>query len=327
MNVPAQAQDIHFSQFYASPLNLNPALSGINEGTYRVAGIYRNQWRSISTPFQTYSASFDMRLLQDKLKNDVFGVGGLFLGDKSGDGNLAMYSGAVSASFHKGLDKNHKHFLGLGVQLGYVQKSLQWQQLAFPNQHIGSNFDLNQSNGENISNPKVGYFDMSAGILHQSMIKEFLGIYTGFNVQHLTMPKESFLGEKVKLQPRFVVHGGFRIRVNKSFYITPNYIYQYQNKAQEANVGTGFEFHKPTKASNFVLSVGAWYRPTGNDAAIVSAGVEYYGIKLSAAYDVNVSTLKPASGNRGAFEIAVIYTGLIKPKQPVYPILVPCPDL
>ena len=71
----ASAQDIHFSMFYASPLTLNPALTGANEGTYRAAGIYRSQWASISTPFTTYAVSFDIKLLQEKLKNDIFGVG------------------------------------------------------------------------------------------------------------------------------------------------------------------------------------------------------------------------------------------------------------
>ncbi len=155
ISVQAYAQDIHFSMFYASPLNLNPALSGVNDGTYRAAGIYRNQWRSISTPFVTYSGSFDIKLLQTKLKNDIFGVGGVFTGDRSGDGKLTMNSGMVSAAFHKGLDKDHKHFLGLGVALGYTQKSLKWQQLAFPTNLTGRILTLHKAMAKTSASPTL----------------------------------------------------------------------------------------------------------------------------------------------------------------------------
>jgi hypothetical protein len=116
-----------------------------------------------------------MKLLQTKLPNDIFGVGAMFVGDKSGDGKLSMSSAMLSASFHKGLDKGHRHFLGLGVQLGYTQKSLKWQQLAFPTQFSGTDFDLSQSNGESFTKPK-GYFDLQAGFLHQSTFNDIIGM-------------------------------------------------------------------------------------------------------------------------------------------------------
>lgn len=320
-----QAQDIHFSMFYASPLNLNPALTGVNDCSYRVTGIYRNQWRSISAPFTTYSASFDIRLLQAKLPNDIFGVGGMFVGDKSGDGKLSMSSGMVSVAYHKGLDKGHKHFLGLGVQLGYTQKSLKWQQLAFPAQFSGTDFDLSQNNGENFTKPK-GYFDMQVGLLHQSTFNSTISMMTGFTVYHLVQPKESFLGDKsVKLPMRFTVHEGLRIKAYKNLYITPNFIFQYQNKAKEINFGTAFEYHMQVPKTEVVASLGGWYRVTGNDAAIVSAGLQAFNTKLLFAYDINTSSLKTATANRGSFELALIFTGCLNTKSLNLPVLVPCP--
>ncbi|HWB62269.1 MAG TPA: PorP/SprF family type IX secretion system membrane protein, partial [Chitinophagales bacterium] len=154
------AQDQHFSMFYASPLTLNPALTGVNEGDYRVSGIYRNQWRSISTPYQSYGLSFDIKLLQSKLKNDIFGVGGTLEGDQSGDGKLTMTSGMLSAAFHKGLDKDHHHFLGVGVQFAFTQRSLKINDLAFPEQFDNTlnTFNLMQSNGEGGIKPNINYF-------------------------------------------------------------------------------------------------------------------------------------------------------------------------
>ena len=51
------AQDPNFSQFFASPLTLNPALTGKFDGTFRVAGNFRNQWPTINNAFVTKTAS------------------------------------------------------------------------------------------------------------------------------------------------------------------------------------------------------------------------------------------------------------------------------
>jgi type IX secretion system PorP/SprF family membrane protein len=321
-----RAQDTHFSQFYASPLTLNPALTGISDGTYRVAGIYRNQDRSFTTPYITYSGSFDIKLMQSLLKNDVFAVGGLFVGDRSGDGVLTMNTGYLSLSYHKSLGKDHNHFIGIGVQGGYVQKSVNWEQLTFPNQHVNGNFDLSNPNNENIAKNKVGYFDLNVGILHQSWIKPGeVGIFTGLTVAHLTSPKESFYSDNTRLANRFTAHAGAYVKIAKHFYITPNVLFQYQNKALETNLGTGFEYHVDMKKTQFIAFVGIWDRI--NDAVIASGGIEIYKVRASFAYDITTSKLTDATQHRSAFEIALVYTGLIKSKDVQYPKLVPCPRM
>ena len=68
------SQDIHYSQFYSSPLTLNPALTGVNDCTYRIAAMYRNQWQSVTDPYQTPSISFDINNLFPK----IFKKGSLF---------------------------------------------------------------------------------------------------------------------------------------------------------------------------------------------------------------------------------------------------------
>jgi type IX secretion system PorP/SprF family membrane protein len=310
--------------FYSSPLTLNPALTGAGyDGTFRAAAIYRNQWMSISTPFNTFAASFDIKLLQDKLKNDIFGVGGLIQTDESGDGKLTSTSAMLSAAFHKGLDKGHKHFIGIGAQFAYTQNSLKWQQLAFPDQFSGTDFNTSINNGENFAKSTLNYFDMNMGILEQSTFNDIVSNMIGFGVYHLAEPNESCLGQVVRLSDRFVVHDGLRIKAFKNFYVCPNFIFMYQDKAQEINLGSAFEYHLPGPKTETILSIGVWDRL--GDAAIITGGVEYYKVRVMAAYDINYSQLKPATDGRGAFEISIIYTGIIKQKSLNYPILVPCP--
>lgn len=316
------AQDIHFSQFYASPLTLNPALSGFHDGTFRVAGIYRNQWRSVTTPFQTYGASFDMRLLQKKLKKDVFGVGGSIVYDKAGDGDLSNMGIMASASYHKALGQGSKHFIGIGLQGGFVQRSLNTSSLSFPSQYSNGTFDLSIPNGEQNLNDNTGYFDMNAGVLWSSKFGSRLGVFAGGTIFHVIPPTESFLNDNNKLSMRYLAHAGLNVKASEHIYITPNFLFMHQNAAREINCGAALEYHFKD-ANNTIVSLGGWYRV--EDAAVVSASVEHRGIRLGVAYDVNTSPLEPASNNRGAFEIALIYIGKIKKTDA--PVLVPCPRL
>jgi type IX secretion system PorP/SprF family membrane protein len=320
------AQDTHFSQFYASPLTLNPALTGISDGSYRVSGIYRNQDRSFTTPYITYSGAFDIKLLQNLLKNDIFAIGAVFLGDRSGDGVLAMNNVMLSASYHKSIGKAHKHFIGIGVQGGYTQKSVNWNKLSFPDQNAGDFFDLTKPNNEAIAKGQVSYFDLNAGLLYQGWIKKDEdGIFAGVSFAHLTSPKESFYSENDKLPIRYTAHAGAYVKLSKHFFLTPNVLFLYQNKALETNLGTAVEYHVDVKKSQFVAFIGAWDRI--NDAFITSAGIEYYKVRLSFAYDITTSSLTYATENRSAFELAIVYTGFIKSKDVQYPKLVPCPRM
>src|SRR4249920_3845660 len=71
-----QAQDPHFSQFFASPLTLNPAFTGKFDGEWRLAANHRDQWPSIPKAYVTTSASLDFGILKNRIpEKDVFGVG------------------------------------------------------------------------------------------------------------------------------------------------------------------------------------------------------------------------------------------------------------
>ena len=322
--VQVTAQDIHFSQFYASPLTLNPASAGVIEGDYRVAAIYRNQWATVTTPYVTYGGSFDMRLLKKKLKRDVFAVGAVITNDKSGNSKLGDLAISATAAFHKALGAKNKHYLGVGLQLGYVQRSLDYASLTFPAQHQNGIFDNNLPNGENIGKNKIGYFDMAAGLEWNGQLHDRVGMFAGGSFFHLTNPKESFLNQNARLAPRFVVHGGLRIKVTPRFYITPNYILMFQDKNREINFGTGLEYAIGNGSKRTIVGAGGWYR-TG-DAGIVSASVEYWKIRLGLAYDVTTSGLQAVPKSQGSFEIALVYTGLF-PNNNIGPVMVPCPRM
>ena len=320
------AQDIHFTQFYATPLLLNPTFTGVNEGTYRATAIYRNQWHSVTVPYTTYGVSFDSRILPGKLKNHVLGVGLNVNADKSGSGKLFFMQAQLSLAYNLALDKAGKHYIGIGLQGAYVQKSLQYNLLSFPSQYNGTDFDVTLPNNESFTSNKTSYIDMNVGMMWHSQIGERIGAFAGFTWSHVNRPKETFLGSTNRLSSRYTGHGGIKIKASEKIYITPNFIYQYQNKAQEIFLGSGIEYHIQVKNTPMVFGVGGWYRL--KDAGSVSIVAEIKHIRAGFAYDINSSKLKPASNSRGAYEIYLTYTGLIGGMaKTLKPIQVPCPML
>lgn len=120
----SQAQDIHFTQFDGAPLILNPALTGGFNGIYRVSGIYRNQWSSVTTPFVTFGTSVDAPIKRASNGDDNLAAGLTMYNDRSGDGNLANLSILGSIAYHKFLGTESNKSLSVGLQGGYTQKSI-----------------------------------------------------------------------------------------------------------------------------------------------------------------------------------------------------------
>ena len=123
MTSTVPAQDIHYTQFYASPLNLNPAGAGVFYGDYRFAANYRNQWSALGTPFNSMSLSYDMKLFKRQLDGNYIGVGLLINNDKAGDAKFGIMQANLAVSFNKSLNADQNHFISVGMQYGYAQRS------------------------------------------------------------------------------------------------------------------------------------------------------------------------------------------------------------
>ncbi len=304
------AQDIHFSQYYASPLTLNPALTGNINGDFRATFNYRNQWFNIPTlnqiaPYQTYQASFDMPLLRDRLGNDGFGIGGMFYSDKAGDGALTTFSGMASIAYHKAVDRYGRARLSLGMQAGVVSEQLNINNLIFENQLDGFGWNTTLPNGESYTNKAIIYPDVNIGVLWTHMAKDYLRYYIGFSMDHLSRPRVSFLGsETTRLDYRYNMNGGMDIFLNsdQSFSISPTFLFMLQGEAQEYNLGLGLNYYLN---DNVAIFGGVWYRV--KDAVILNAGVEVYNVRLGLSYDINYSDLKTATNAQGALELSVVY--------------------
>ncbi len=312
------AQDIHYSQFYASPLTLNPALTGINDCRYRISANYKNQWSSIPAPYRTPSVSFDINSLAPKfVKTGNLSAGLIIYNDRSGDGNLNNLSIAASGGYMIHPDVNKKHSVSIGLQVGFTQKRIDASLLTFETQWNGSTFNQNLSNLENFGKTSFGYLNLHSGIFWAYIPNEKLKVFLGAAAFNVNQPKETFFNADNKLNMRTVIHGGLQYAINDKMSINPSFIYMSQAKSTETNVGASLSY---LLQGNFNprLSFGAYYRI--GDAVIPVIAMDYKNFRVGLSYDVNTSSLNTASNYRGGLELSFNYTGCITSIIEVEPI-------
>ena len=313
------AQDPHFSQFFASPLTLNPAFTGKFDGQWRLAVNHRDQWPSIPKAYVTSSGSFDFGIMKDKLPaGDVFGVGISGLSDASANDQLKLNYGTLSLSYHKALDEDGYNTIGAGFQGTYSSLTLDEGKLTFEdmlrqNGFTGARTDfLNNGNNQN-------YFDVNAGILFSGSSNGENNYYAGVSVYHVNRPKVGFKDQNYLLANRLTLHGGGSIPVADALTLNASFIYQSQSKASETTLGGALAYNlNGDEVNPSSIFVGSWLRL--NDALIPYVGLEVGGLRIGASYDVNVSSLKSATASRGGSEFSLIY---IKRKADTKGI--PCP--
>ncbi|MCY7293000.1 MAG: PorP/SprF family type IX secretion system membrane protein [Ferruginibacter sp.] len=315
----AHAQDPHFSQFFASPLTLNPAFTGKFDGQWRLAVNHRDQWPSIPKAYVTSSGSFDFNVMKDKLPaGDVFGIGISGLSDASANDQLKLNYGSVSLSYHKALDEDGYNTIGAGFQGTYSSVTLDEGKLTFEdmlrsNGFTGARTDF-LTNGNN-----QNYFDINAGILFSGSSNGDNNYYAGVSVYHVNRPKVGFKDQNYFLANRLTVHGGGSVPVADALTLNASIIHQVQAKASETTLGGALAYNlNGDEITPSNIFIGSWIRL--NDALIPYIGLEVGGLRIGASYDVNISSLKTATASRGGSEFSLIY---IKRKAETKGI--PCP--
>lgn len=323
ISLSSGAQDLHFSQWYTSPLSVNPALAGNFNGDYRVGLNARNQWAAVTVPYQTMSIYGDMALLEDALgNNNWIGTGLSLFMDRAGDGVLRTIKAHGSIAFHKHVSK--QFFFSLGGGFGWVQKSIDFTRLTFSNQWDGIGFDGNISSQENFETNAFSYLDVNAGITFTYLFEESFRMTAGASMQHLNRPLESFYftdnnqGNN-QLGYRPVAHIGAEFYLDY-FKIEPAVMYTATKKTNEIVAGTNFSINlsgSGFNSSGNSFYAGIWYRSTGSLIPLVGYQFDSYRVMLN--YDLDVGSLSQFSNSRNGFEISFTHVGdLREPKTRLY---------
>jgi len=308
LKIASVAQDPHFSQFFASPLTLNPAFTGKFDGNLRAAGNYRNQWPAINNAFVTSTLSVDAPILGNRLSpNDTWGLGVMAMTDRTASGILTSNYLSVSTAYHKGLDEDGMHQLGFGFQGTYVSKRLDGLALTFADGlQLDGTWAVSPTEPINKEVINVNFFDFNAGVLYNGSTDGNNNFYLGASMYHINKPRETFQGGFYTLDPRLTIHAGGYMPVGETTTLHATALYSNQAGASEFVLGgaLGFDVNNDQETpTNFY--VGSWLRL--NDAIIPYVGLEWSDFRLGMTYDVNYSSLKVGSQSRGGIEISLIY--------------------
>lgn len=304
-----QAQDAHLSMYDAAPMYLNPAMTGVFKGDWRLHAQYRTQWKSVNyKPYTTALVSFDAPVKK-------WGFGAQLSNFRAGIGNYNAFQGTVSAAYTTSIDKSKNHNISFGVQGGLTQKTVEHQLLSYNNQYTTSNggeFNTTVDPNESITRASLIIPNVNAGFLYffakqQSRLNPFVGV-SAFN---LTEPQETFTDTENRLPMRFYGHVGTRINVTETFYLLPKALYMRQLEFEEITLALDAGLY--LKGSDLYLLAGVVYRNSGAftiknaDAAVVSIGAKMDSFIAKVGYDVNISSLSTVSNGRGGLEISFTY--------------------
>lgn len=306
-------QDTHFTQYYATPLVFNPASTGLFDENLRLSNNYRTQWSAVGVPYRTVSVSIDAPF-RFRGKSGL-GVGFMFLHDKSGGTKLTANKFMLSVSYLLSINKNHQ--ISIGLQGGYVNKYFTLDGITLPSQYNPETgvFDNNLPNNVTNMDMSLGYVDMHAGVAYRGKFNKVEPL-VGLSLLHLNAPQETYCNTNSKLTPRMLLNAEVRVLCQQSWSVTPHILTTFNKKTEEMLFGALAERAIPTKIITSVFfGVSGRTSFSNFDAAMLTAGLTFYGITIGASYDINLSKLMQATNARGAFEISLIYKLKIEKKN------------
>jgi type IX secretion system PorP/SprF family membrane protein len=328
VTVNLYSQDLHFSQFNETPSLVNPALTG-SQYVLRAGAIYKNQWGSVTVPYTTFGASFEMKLKasawdkQDPFRSKSYkkafsrmAAGLSFFNDKAGDGNMG--SNQVNLSLATFIKTGSLSTISIGMQGTVVQKSVTFDNFIFSNQYNGSAYDPLMNNYEDPSAASFVYLDVAAGALYNYIKEEsaigendFLRWNMGAAVYHLNNPKQKYLTDSPdRLYGKITAHASAVIGIpHSNAGVAPSVLAEFQGPQKEIIFGLMGKYYlkDDSRYTGYVrkssIGLGVYYR--NSDALIASLLLEIGQYAIGMSYDLNTSGLKKVSTLRGGPEITL----------------------
>ena len=319
----AHAQDPAFSQFFSSPLNINPALTANINADWRVISNLRDQWIGPASPYATGTVSYDRKIMQNKLpgmveEKNTLGIGAMLMYDYAMSGVVKSTYGSVNLSYNVKLSEGkYLHRLGAGFGAIYGRRYIDFGRVDFEEQFTGTGFNVNLPTGELALSNMKGYFSSSAGLTY-SISSEKSNVDIGVAAFHLNRPKQTFLEDEHQiLAMRKVAHMNYETYLNEYLLLNANAIYQFQADASYYSVGAALGYIIPTN-TDIILNGGFWY--WSKNAIIPYVGIMYRNMQFGFSYDYTISKLNIAPRKPHTWEVSFIIRGISGPRQTI-----PCP--
>jgi type IX secretion system PorP/SprF family membrane protein len=347
------SQDIHFSQFYASPSTLNPATTGNFAGDYRVSLIYRSQWKATvnisddyvsndgatTKAYNTYNIAFDLPLY---LGDHKFGAGLMVFSDETGNIELNEQSFKIITTTTVGSISYLKKVKGHKIAIGF-QPALTVKQVKTDENGIGSGNSIDDSSLDywrtmntgitdgalsSASGNTFNYFDFNAGAMWSKDFGKFEPVI-GLAMFHIVNPKTSVLGDDTRLPNRNVVSFGGLYELNQELFIMPNVLFMTHKRVHDLVYGFNLGYNLDNimlngKVEFNYIYAGPQIRHSAQniDAMIFTVGANLKRWNIGLSRDITLSRLQSGtSSQHGTWEVSVIF---IKPETLLEKKAIPC---
>lgn len=285
------AQDIHYSQFYNAPLVLNPANTGIFNGDKRINLSYKDQWRSVPVPWQTFTGSYDQKFYPDNSDDHFFSGGITFNYDRQGVSKLSTSNFNLNGSYTRILNENN--LLTFGVALGYATRGFDSQELTWDRQWNGTALERGLSTGEvDLNADRVSFFENAIGANYRWQKSSRTKIDIGASVFHLIEPKVAFFAsDDITLEKRVTLTAIGSFQLTESFDIQLHGLAQFQGGPSEQIIGALGKFYLDnTPGSEWQLHAGLGFRT--KKALVPTVAIQHKNLYVSASYDIGLSELE-----------------------------------
>ena len=282
------SQDLHYSQFYNSPLNVNPAKTGIFNGDKRVNLSYRSQWRSVPVPWTTFSGSFDRKFYPKYNDSHFFSAGVLFNYDVQGklaDINLTNIN--VAGSWTKVI--NESNLFTVGALIGYATRGFDSNSLTFDRQWDGVEFDPNLSTGEVFDTERLSFFETGLGLNYRWQKSKRTKLDLGIGGYHIVEPNVAYNNDdNIKLPRRITLTGVGSFELTNKFDIQLNGLTQFQGDYSEVILSALGKFHvNQNRGKELEFHVGIGWRSGKSLFPIVALQHRQFYVSLN--YDVDLT--------------------------------------
>ncbi|MBK9736714.1 MAG: PorP/SprF family type IX secretion system membrane protein [Saprospiraceae bacterium] len=284
--IKINAQDLHYSQFYNSPQNINPALTGVFNGDHRFMLSLRDQWRFVPVPWFTLSGSYDRQFYFKNSDKHFIGGGINFNHDRQGDSRLNLTSMNVAGAYHRLLTKHH--IVSLGLTLGFASRGFNSQTLTWDKQWDGDVFNSTLPTGESFSSlERINFLETGLGLNYRYQKHSRTYVDLGASVLHITKPKTAFVAsDDITLPRRYSISGIGNIKIINNLDIQLHALHQIQDKYNETLFGGLAKVYLSQKRGKEIqLHVGLGYRTA--KSLIPTFAIQYNYIYASLSYDVD----------------------------------------
>ena len=303
----AAAQQLHFSQYFNTPLLVNPASTGFNpDYDYRMGASYRNQWANvISNPYQTTNLWGDAQLFMNKIESGWAGIGGNIYKDQAGTGNLSTTQGYASFAYHQMLGLSS--LLSMGINAGIVNQQVDASKLIFDDQWNTSSGQFSNPTTQTLDKTNISYFDLHVGVNYALFLTDNAYFNLGLSMQHINTPSASFyaansgLNQKIPIRYNFFLNANYKIE--DLWILNPNIYISQSDGNKEFVIGMNAMRNLNDDGTKQLIA-GIYYR--NKDAIIPMVGYQINDLMFTVNYDVTTSGLGGFNGLQGAYEASIV---------------------